>query len=77
MFDAINEEILYKELTSQKQFLESIESKPLSLEQGTAVITFDNRVLLVAAAGSGKTSVMVARAAYATKKNFICLFSSY
>ena len=71
MFDEKNQEILYAELTSQKQFLESIESKPLSLEQGTAVITFDNRVLLVAAAGSGKTSVMVARAAYATMKNFI------
>ena len=70
-FDEINQEILYAELTSQKQFLESIESKPLSLEQGIAVITFDNRVLLVAAAGSGKTSVMVARAAYATMKNFI------
>ena len=71
MFDETNQKILYAELTSQKQFLESIESKPLSLEQGTAVITFDNRVLLVAAAGSGKTSVMVARAAYATMKNFI------
>jgi len=71
MFAEINQEILHAELTSQKQFLESIESKPLSLEQGTAVITFDNRVLLVAAAGSGKTSVMVARAAYATMKNFI------
>ena len=71
MFDEKNQEILYAELISQKQFLESIESKPLSLEQGTAVITFDNRVLLVAAAGSGKTSVMVARAAYATMKNFI------
>ena len=71
MFDAANQEILYAELKSQKQFLASIESKPLSLEQGTAVITFDNRVLLVAAAGSGKTSVMVARAAYATMKNLI------
>lgn len=71
MFDEVNQKILYAELTSQQQFLESIESKPLSLEQGTAVITFDNRVLLVAAAGSGKTSVMVARAAYATMKNFI------
>ena len=70
-FQEVNQEILYAELTSQKQFLENIESKPLSLEQGTAVITFDNRVLLVAAAGSGKTSVMVARAAYATMKNFI------
>jgi len=71
MFDETNQEILYAELVSQKHFLENIEDKPLSLEQGTAVITFDNRVLLVAAAGSGKTSVMVARAAYATMKNFI------
>ena len=70
-FELVNQEILYAEITNQKQFLESIESKPLSLEQSTAVITFDNRVLLVAAAGSGKTSVMVARAAYATMKNFI------
>ena len=70
-FFEANQEILYAELKSQKQFLETIESKPLSLEQSTAVITFDNRVLLVAAAGSGKTSVMVARAAYATLKEFI------
>jgi DNA helicase-4 len=71
MFHEFNQEILYAELLNQKKFFESIESKPLSLEQSTAVITFDNRVLLVAAAGSGKTSVMVARAAYATMKNFI------
>lgn len=71
MFAEANQEILAAELTNQKEFLDSIESKPLSLEQGAAVVTFDNRVLLVAAAGSGKTSVMVARAAYATMKNFI------
>lgn len=71
MFETSNQEILFAELNTQKEFLESIENKPLSLEQGTAVVTFDNRVLLVAAAGSGKTSVMVARAAYATKKKFI------
>ncbi len=71
MFEKINQEILFAELNSQKEFLDSIENKPLSLEQSTAVLTFDNRVLLVAAAGSGKTSVMVARAAYATKKKFI------
>ncbi len=71
MFMQINQEILEAEIMDQKVFLESIESKPLSLEQTKAVITFDNRVLLVAAAGSGKTSVMVARAAYATMKKFI------
>ena len=71
IFNETNQKILDAELTSQTQFLESIESKPLSQEQGTAVVTFDNRVLLVAAAGSGKTSVMVARAAYATMKNLV------
>lgn len=71
LFEQTNSEILEAELVSQKEFLEKIESKPLSLEQSKAVLMLDNRVLLVAAAGSGKTSVMVARAAYATKKNFI------
>lgn len=70
-FEELNQEILNSELINQKTFLDCIESQPLSLEQAKAVITFDNRVLLVAAAGSGKTSVMVARAAYATMKNFI------
>ena len=66
-----NEQILKKELVSQKQFFDSIERQPLTLEQSTAVITFDNRVQLVAAAGSGKTSVMVARAAYAVQRGFV------
>ena len=70
-FEQINQEILEAELISQKEFLESVESKPLSLEQSKAVLMLDNRVMLVAAAGSGKTSVMVARAAYATMKNFV------
>jgi DNA helicase IV len=67
----INQEILEAELLHEKSFFDNIESKPLTREQAEAVITFDNRVLLVAAAGSGKTSVMVARAAYAIKKGLI------
>lgn len=70
-FTEINQQILDSELISQRNFLENIESKPLSPEQSKAVLIFDNRVLLVAAAGSGKTSVMIARAAYATKKKLI------
>lgn len=71
LFERLNQEFLIRELSNQSDFLDNIESSPLSLEQSKAVITFDNRVLLVAAAGSGKTSVMVARAAYATKKGFV------
>ena len=61
-FEQTNQEMLEAELISQKEFLENFESKPLSLEQFKAVMMLDNRVMLVAAAGSGKTSVMVATA---------------
>lgn len=44
---------------------DSLESTPLTDEQRRGVICFDSYVLLVAAAGSGKTATMVAKAAYA------------
>lgn len=69
--DATNETILAAELSAQRNFLASIESKPLTDEQARAVVTFDNRVQVLAAAGSGKTSVMVARAAYAAARGFV------
>ena len=43
----------------------------MSEEQARAVVCFDNRVQVLAAAGSGKTSVMVARAAYAVSRGFV------
>lgn len=43
---------------------DSIEKTTLRDEQARAVEWFDNRVQVLAAAGSGKTSVMVARAAF-------------
>ena len=67
----LNELILQNELKTQANFLENIEAKPLTEEQARAVLTFDNRVQVVAAAGSGKTSVMVARTAYALKRGFV------
>lgn len=66
----LNNQILENELNDQRDFLDTIESSPLTREQAEAVICFDNRVQLLAAAGSGKTSVMIARAAYAVKKGF-------
>lgn len=62
-----NSRIRERALAERKDFLDSIESQPLTSEQATAVVTMDNRVQVVAAAGSGKTSVMVARAAYAVR----------
>lgn len=54
-----------RELRDCKNLLDCVESRPLTEEQARAVICFENRVQVVASAGSGKTSTMVAKAAYA------------
>ena len=42
-------------------------------EQARAVVCFDNRVQVVASAGSGKTSTMVAKAAYALHRGLVAV----
>lgn len=66
-----NEAMTRRELALAKDFLDRVESKPLTEEQARAVICLDNRVQVVAAAGSGKTSTMVAKAAYAIDRGFV------
>ncbi|HDS1666606.1 UvrD-helicase domain-containing protein [Stenotrophomonas maltophilia] len=66
-----NEAMASRELVLAKEFLDKVESKPLTEEQARAVICFDNRVQVVASAGSGKTSTMVAKAAYAIDRGFV------
>lgn len=68
--DGINERHVAKELQDFKAFFDQVEKSPLTEEQAKAVVCFDNRVLLVASAGSGKTSTMVAKAGYALKKGY-------
>lgn len=68
--DSINERHLAKELVESKTFFDRIEKSPLTEEQARAVICFDSRVLLVASAGSGKTSTMVAKSGYALTKGY-------
>lgn len=68
--NAMNEKCLAYELENSRNFLNQVEKSPLTEEQAEAVICFDNRVLLVASAGSGKTSTMVAKAGYALKKGY-------
>lgn len=70
MADDINARHLSQELHDSRVFFEQVEKSPLTEEQAKAVICFDNRVLLVASAGSGKTSTMVAKAGYALKKGY-------
>jgi DNA helicase IV len=52
------------------KFFNEIESSPLTEEQIKAVVCFDHRILLVASAGSGKTSTMVAKCGYAIKQGY-------
>lgn len=71
LVDRTNNEILQAELVAQRHFFDTIERSPLTNEQARAVVCFDNRVHVVAAAGSGKTSVMVARSGYAIHRGFV------
>ncbi|OXR28416.1 helicase IV [Pseudomonas umsongensis] len=59
------------ELDACKDLLSNVESKPLTDEQSRAVICFDNRVQVIASAGSGKTSTMVAKAVYALHRKLV------
>lgn len=56
------------EIKEQKQFFDTIESNPLTPEQRLAVVTDEDATLVLAGAGSGKTSVIVSKTAYIVKK---------
>jgi DNA helicase-4 len=66
-----NERFISKELIDNKAFFDTVEKSPLTQEQARAVICFENRILLVASAGSGKTSTIVAKAGYALMKGYV------
>ncbi len=55
------------ELDRWKDFFDTIESKPLTLEQRLSVVVDEDATLVLAGAGSGKTSVITAKAAYLVK----------
>nr|WP_298411739.1 UvrD-helicase domain-containing protein [uncultured Halomonas sp.] len=65
--EARNQAFMTEELKREADFFDAVESQPLTREQAEAAVCFDDRVLLIAAAGSGKTSTMVARAGYAVR----------
>jgi len=54
-----------EKMVARKAFFDTVEKNPLTEEQAHACICMDDSVLIVAAAGSGKTSTMVAKTGYA------------
>ena len=55
------------ELDRWNDFFDTIESKPLTPEQRLSVVVDEDATLVLAGAGSGKTSVITAKAAYLVK----------
>lgn len=62
-----NAAYLERQKASLKGFFDTVEKNPLTDEQIHACVCMDDNVLIVAAAGSGKTSTMVAKTGYVLK----------
>lgn len=63
-----NADFVREEWSRWKPFFDECERTPLTEEQGRAAITMEEATLLVAAAGSGKTSTVVGKVAYMLAK---------
>ena len=67
-----NAAFVANELNRSQELFDRIESRPLTGEQRKAVVVDDDRNLVIAAAGSGKTSVIVAKAGWLLHRGYRC-----
>lgn len=63
-----NEEFLKRELNIYNTFFSSIEDRSLDIQQRKAIITDEDNNLIIAGAGSGKTSTIVGKVSYLKHK---------
>jgi superfamily I DNA/RNA helicase len=66
----INDIYIENELKQYKKYFDEIESNPLTYQQRLAVVVHEKNNLILAGAGSGKTSVVVAKVGYLVKKEY-------
>jgi len=69
--DESNILFIKNEKSKEKKFFDTIEANPLTDKQQEAVLVNENNNLVLAGAGSGKTSVIVAKVAYLIKKKIL------
>jgi len=67
--EAHNQTVLERHKVELKSFFDTVEKSPLTDEQIHACICMDDNVMVVAAAGSGKTSTMVAKTGYLLRQS--------
>ena len=65
-----NAAFVVNELNRSQELFNRIETQPLTEEQRQAVVVDDDRNLVIAAAGSGKTSVIVAKAGWLLHRGY-------
>lgn len=63
-----NREFVKQEIIRFEDFFNRVESKPLTLEQRKAIVTDEANNLVVAGAGTGKTSTIIGKAIYLIQK---------
>jgi superfamily I DNA/RNA helicase len=66
----INTIFMENELEEYRDYFDQIESNPLSQKQREAVVVHEKNNLILAGAGSGKTSVIVAKVGYTVEKGY-------
>lgn len=66
--DDYNQKFVASELVRYREFFDTVAGAPMTYEQRVAIIKDDHRNLVIAAAGSGKTSVIKAKILYLVRK---------
>ena len=66
--DILNEAFIERELINNKEYFDTMFNYKLDEEQRRAIITDDNSNLIIAGAGSGKTSTMIGKIKYLIEK---------